>query len=267
MAAKTPAKVLVQLRGSEFRTWFDKLDIIRKNMVRNALDKVDGVIVLGDNLRYLFQGLVPDERIFVVPNGADYKFPESRTKSLRILYLANYLPGKGIKELLQALVIVHDKYKLRFEFHGYGSWDNDKYRNECLQIIERYPNFFLNGSISGDAKWQAFADADVFVFAPKAPEGHPWSTVEASAAGLPIVSTDRGAISQTVLNGKNGFLLDNPDPKLLADKIAALIENKGMRENMGKASRELYESGFTASAMTDSMRQVFQKLLSEACVE
>jgi glycosyltransferase involved in cell wall biosynthesis len=267
MAAKAGAKVVIQLRGSEFRTWFDGLDRIRKNMVRGALAKVHGVIVLGENLRYLFEGLVPPEKIFVVANGADYQFPECRTKSLRILYLANYLPGKGIKELLEALILVHERHKLRFEFHGYGSWDNESYKNECVKMVERYANFFLNGSISGEAKWQAFADANIFVFAPKAPEGHPWSLVEASAAGLPIVSTDRGAICQNVIDGENGFLLENPDPKELAAKIAELVKNSDLREKMGKASRQLYESNFTAETMSGQMRHVFQTVLSEACVE
>jgi glycosyltransferase involved in cell wall biosynthesis len=267
MAQKSGAKVLIQLRGSEFRTWFDKLDPIRKNMVRGALAKVHGVIVLGENLRCLFEGLVPDEKIFVVSNGADYSFPESRTKSLRILYLANYLPGKGLKELLEALVIVHEKLKLRFEFHGYGSWDNETYKRDCVKMVERYHNFFLNGSISGDAKWQAFADAQIFVFAPKAPEGHPWSLVEASAAGLPIVSTDRGAIRQNVVDGENGFLLENPEPKLLAEKIALLIKDADLRQRMGAASRKLYKSNFTAAAMSAQMRNAFQTILAETCVE
>lgn len=267
MAHKSGAKVVIQLRGSEFRSWFDKLDPIRKNMVRGALAKVDGVIVLGENLRYLFEGLVPSEKIFVVSNGADYTFSESRTKSLRILYLANYLPGKGLKELLEALVMVHEKHKLRFEFHGYGSWDNEAYKRECVKMVERYPNFFLNGSISGDAKWQAFADAQIFVFAPKAPEGHPWSLVEASAAGLPIVSTDSGAIRQNVIDGENGFLLEHPEPKVLAEKIALLIKDSDLREKMGIASRKLYESNFTAAAMSRQMRSVFQTILAETCVE
>ena len=267
MAAKSGAKVVIQLRGSEFRTWFDGLDRIRKNMVKGALAKVHGVIILGENLRYLFDGLVPAEKIFVVSNGADYQFPESRTKSLRILYLANYLPGKGVKELLEALIVVHEKLKLRFEFHGYGSWDNESYKRDCIKMVERFPNFFLNGSISGDAKWQAFADADIFVFAPKAPEGHPWSLVEASAAGLPIISTDRGAIRQNVIDGENGFLLENPEPKELAEKIANLIKDSDLREKMGAASRKIYESKFTAVAMSGQMREVFQTVLSETCVE
>jgi len=267
MSAKAGARVVVQLRGSAFKTWFDGLDPIRKSMVRNAFENVDAAVVLGENLRYIFRGLLPDERIFVVPNGADYRFPESRTKSLRILYLANYLPGKGLKELLEALVLVLEKHKLRFEFHAYGSWDNAGYKSECLKIVDRYSNFFLNGPISGDAKWQAFADADVFTFTPVSPEGHPWSLVEATAAGLPIVSTDRGAIRQSVHDGVNGFLLKDPEPMLMAEKIAALIKDRSLRQEMSEASRSLYEERFTSTAMSGAMRKVFESILGKACVE
>ncbi|MCH2213922.1 MAG: glycosyltransferase family 4 protein [Flavobacteriales bacterium] len=266
-ASKAGAKVIVQLRGSEFRTWFDGLDGIRKSMVRSALSRVEGVIVLGDNLRHLFEGLVPKEKIFVVSNGADYRFPERKNKTLRLLYLANYLPGKGIKELLQALIILSDKAEVDFEFHAYGSWDSDEYKEECFTLVSGKPNLLLNGSVSGEEKWQALADADVFIFAPNAPEGHPWSLVEASAAGLPIVSTDRGAIRQNVIDGLNGFLLENPDPQKLANRIQMMISDGSLRLKMAEASRNLYEKNFTAKAMSDQLRKVFQKVLAVECVE
>ncbi|MEM9050758.1 MAG: glycosyltransferase family 4 protein [Bacteroidota bacterium] len=266
-ASKAGAKVIVQLRGSEFRTWFDGLDGIRKSMVRSALSRVEGVIVLGENLKYLFEGLVPGEKIFVVSNGADYSFPERKNETLRLLYLANYLPGKGIKELLQALIILRDRTEVDFKFQAYGSWDSEEYKEECYKLIEGKPDLVLNGSISGAEKWQALADADVFIFAPKAPEGHPWSLVEASAAGLPIISTDRGAIRQNVLDGLNGFLLENPDPEKLADRIEMMISDGSLRLKMREASRNLYEKNFTAKTMSDQMRAVFQKVLSKECVE
>lgn len=267
MAFKSGARVVIQLRGSEFRTWYDRLDPILKNMVRNALRKVDGVIVLGDGLKGIFEGLVPDDKIFVVPNGADYSFPPRRSGGLRILYLANYLPGKGIKETLEAMVMLVEKYGRSFEFQGYGSWNNETYKKECLDLVRDYPNIRLNGSISGEAKWQAFADADIFVFAPNAPEGHPWSLVEASAAGLPLVSSDRGVIGQNVIDGVNGFLLENPHPAEMAEKISILVEDADLRRKLGKESRKLYEEKFTASAMSGNMRGVFQSILQKKCVE
>ncbi len=253
MAAASGARVLIQLRGSVWRSWYDGLDGFRRKAVKKQLKKVDGAIVLGDNLRPIFQGLIPDERIFVVPNGADYAFPapshsltvEREKQVLQVTYLANYLPGKGILELLEALTLLHRKYDLpTFEFHAYGSWDNVEYKARCEAVAAGLPHCSLHKSVHGEAKWQALADTDIFVFAPRLPEGHPWSVVEAMAAALPIVSTDRGAISQSVKDGQNGFLLKDPEPEILAEKLALLIDNADLRRDMGAKSRELYEAGF-----------------------
>ena len=83
---------------------------------------------------------------------------------------------------------------------------------------------------------QAFADADVFIFTPKAPEGHPWVLVESLASGLPVISTDQGAIKESVLHGKNGFIVEPAIPKSIAGAVDLLVTNADMREKMAKAS-------------------------------
>jgi glycosyltransferase involved in cell wall biosynthesis len=262
MADKAGAKVVVQLRGSEWRLWFDALDVVRKSWVRKSITRAQGAIVLGENLKSIFQGLVPDDRIFVVPNGGDYTFPERKNRELRVLYLANYLPGKGLLELLKALLILHSKEGIpEFQFVAHGSWNSDSYREACMAIASQLPNCIIGNSVSGAEKWQALADADIFVFAPKAPEGHPWSIVEALAAGLPVVSTDRGAIEQSVKDSVNGFLLPEPDPLNLAKALEQLLIDESLRRNMGAASRALYERDFTAAAMVKRLAVVFDEVL------
>ncbi len=260
---KSGAKVVLHLRGSAFRTWFDALDPIRRNRVKRVLKATHGVIVLGENLRHLFDGLYPEERIHVVPNGGDYTFPARKNPNLRITYLANYLPGKGLAEVLEALKLLGDKPDLpNFEFVGYGQWDDEEYRRKCMAIAgDLDVRCTLNGPISGSDKWQALADTDIFVFAPSSPEGHPWSVVEALAAGLPIVATDQGAISQNVDDGKNGFLIDHPQPEFLARHFETLLKDEELRREMGRESRNIYESGFTEAAMVENLARVFDELL------
>jgi glycosyltransferase involved in cell wall biosynthesis len=263
MAAKQ-SKVLVQLRGSALRNWYEALDPLRKGAVKKELQKASGAIVLGDNLKYIFQGIIPDKQIFVVPNGANYHIPERKNKKLRLTYLANYLPGKGLLEVLKALRLLADDHDLpTFDFQAFGSWDNEAYRRECEKIMNApgMEHCTLNEPVSGSEKFQVLADSDIFIFAANAPEGHPWSLVEATAAGLPIISTDRGAISQSVINGQNGFLLDHPNPEKLAVNIKMLIGDETLRAEMGKASRRIYEEGFTAGAMTDRMAAVFEEMV------
>jgi len=269
MAHKSGAKVVIQLRGSAWRKWFDKLDRFRQMGIKKQLEKVSGAIVLGENLRYIFSDLIPEEKIFVVPNGGDFTFPEKvQTPEVRITYLANYLPGKGILQVLQALFILSRKRDLPiWKVNGYGSWDNENYREQCERIAKDLPNVKLNRSVSGNAKWRVLADSDVFVFTPVLPEGHPWSVVEALAAGLPIISTDRGAIAQSVQDAENGFLLTDPDPEIIAEKLEVLIRNGDLRKRMSKNSRALYESNFTAGVMVLNLGKVFNEMLQKTCVE
>lgn len=263
MAADAGAKVLVQLRGSEFRDWYNGLDPLRKSFVKSQLKKASGAIVLGENLKWIFKGFFPDDRIFVVPNGGDYAFPERKNKVLRITYLANFLPGKGLLELLKALTMLAErKSKLpHYEFHAFGSWNNEAYRASCVDLAGKLNHCHIHGAISGGEKWQAMADSDIFVFAPKSPEGHPWSIVEALAAELPIISTDRGAIGQSVLDGTNGFLLADPVPDAIASALEKLLLDESLRKSMGLASRHLFETQFTSAIMAENLGNVFEQIL------
>ncbi len=263
MAAKAGAKVVIQLRGSAWRDWFDGLGALQQKTVRSQIRKSHAAIVLGDNLRYIFKDFYPEDMIFVVPNGADYTFPERENNEIQITYLANYLPGKGILELLKALkILIADPEIPTFRFNAFGSWDNAEYRAECESVAKDIPQCVLNDSVSGNEKWQALADTDIFVFAPRSPEGHPWSIVEAMAAGLPIITTDRGAIRQSVEDGVNGFLLKDPIPAELAQKLVTLLKNKTLRMEMGRASREKYLAEFTAEKMVGNLEEVFNKVLA-----
>lgn len=268
LAAKSRIKVVIQLRGSAFKAWFDSIDNFRKKLVARHISMADGAIVLGDNLKYLFADFFDDRQIFSVPNGGDFDFPDRKSQTLRVIYLANFLPGKGLLEVLQALEKIKDEPAIpAFEFVAYGAWDNPDYQSKCEKIAAKLNFVELRTSVCGGAKWQALADADVFVFAPKSPEGHPWSIVEAIAAGLPVVSTNRGAIAQSVRDGENGFLLENPEPMELAEKFSLLLKDGSLRKKMGRESRKLYENQFTASAMTDKLSGVFEKILAEQCAE
>lgn len=261
IASAAGAEVIVQLRGSEFREMYYRLGAWRQRRLRYELGKAGAAVVLGDNLRYIFEGFFPDDRIYTVPNGGDFSFPERKNKALRVTYLANCLPGKGLKELLLALdILAREKDLPAFEFRAYGSWDNASYRSDCEAIADRphMGHCRFTGPVSGDAKWQALADSDIFVFAPKSPEGHPWSLVEAAAAGLPLISTDRGAIAQNVIDGRNGFLLSDPNPEHLAEALRKLLTDPVLRKSMGAESRKLYEERFTGAQMARRLGDVIE---------
>ncbi len=69
-------------------------------------------------------------------------------------------------------------------------------------------------------------------------EGTPVAILEASAAGIPVVSTRHGGISEVIIDGKTGFLVDEHDVDGMALNIIKLIENPGLAKEMGHYGKE-----------------------------
>lgn len=68
-------------------------------------------------------------------------------------------------------------------------------------------------------------------------EGLPGVIVEASAAGVPVVSVDVGGVREAVLDGVSGFVVGR-DESALSDRLAALDSNRDLLVTMGDAGRK-----------------------------
>src|SRR5690606_22185497 len=66
-------KTVVQLRGSNLQNWLASVPAPTRAYIDAVLRTAHGAIVLGAKLRPLFEKYIEADRIFVVPNGADYE--------------------------------------------------------------------------------------------------------------------------------------------------------------------------------------------------
>jgi glycosyltransferase involved in cell wall biosynthesis len=122
----------------------------------------------------------------------------------------------------------------------------------------------MPGEIAGNDKARLLISSDIFVFPTCYPyEGHPFVILEAMAAGLPVISTDQGAIRETVLDGLTGFIVPHSDPRAIAEKILLLLRDSDLRRRMGSASRDRFLRHFTLERWGTDMYQLFGKVLSE----
>ena len=89
-------------------------------------------------------------------------------------------------------------------------------------------------------------------------EGLPKSLIEATAVGLPIITTDAVGCRECVDEGINGFLVPVKDPFALAERMIRLIEDPALMEKMGKASRLKAEKEFSLSMVVKKTFEIYE---------
>ena len=104
MGRKNVAKVVMHLHGGGIRKTVYNRSRLLSWLNRRQLSRMRGLVVLGDRLRQVFDGMATEDRVHVVPNfapdalfldrarvAAKYAQPEQ----IEVLYLSNFNPEKG----------------------------------------------------------------------------------------------------------------------------------------------------------------------------
>ncbi|WP_169304794.1 glycosyltransferase family 4 protein [Chloroherpeton thalassium] len=231
----------------------------------------DGAVVVGENLRFNYKGILPDELVVPVHHGMEgfVTKPKARQASdeIRVLYLSNLVLTKGFFVLIQAIPkIVQQVKNIKFIFGG--EWENAQTKEDVMRYIEEnnLSEFIeFKGRVIGEEKEKLYYDSDIFVF----PTFYPLETfgivnLEAMQAGLPIITTGRGAIPEIVEEGKNGFIVPEQNPEAIADKIILLFQNKELRENIRNNNIQRFKDFYTkekyAQRMIDAFLYLHKKL-------
>ena len=144
------------------------------------------------------------------------------------------LPIKGPLHLLKAMGKVWQNHpNCRLVYVGKGDLE-PALRNEVHRMCASDRVHFLGWRKDIPAIMALF---DIFVL-PSLNEGMGRVVVEAMAAGKPVVASRVGGILDLIKHGENGFLVEPADPAGLARAIIRLLENKTLRERMGRKGRE-----------------------------
>jgi glycosyltransferase involved in cell wall biosynthesis len=263
-------KVVIHLRGSEFDSFYKAMPGVCRWLTRIVFKRVATVIILGQSLKRVFTGLVADDRIAVIPNGIDYQQFDSvnadavrktRNTGGQILFLSSCRERKGIRRVIEALPDIfarHPEAHMTFT----GQWRSANDSRQAMEFIQRHgltEHITFTGEVVGLEKVQLYKQHDIFVFTPIEPEGLPWVILEAMSAGLPVVTSNQGAIAEVVQDGQTGFVVE-PEPQEIAKKVCYLLEHLKEARVMGRRGRHRVARHFSEAVYLKAMEQVFHKV-------
>lgn len=100
-------------------------------------------------------------------------------------------------------------------------------------------------------------DFDIFVL-PSISEGFSICTIEAMAAGIPVIVTKCGGPEEIIINRMNGLIVNANDAIALKQAILEIISNKSLRERLVKQAKKDVKKRFSIN----NMMMNYQKLYS-----
>ena len=185
---------------------------------------------------------IRDDRIVVVTPGCDLPAPAARPdlrhrRTIAVLCVANWLPNKGIAELLDAVAALPPD---AVTLHLVGATDADP--GYTVLIRERIARrdladrVVVHGPVDPRELAGMYAAADAFALASRA-EAFGIAYAEALQAGLPVVGWRSGNLPNLVDDGVEGCLVDPGDVAGLTEAFARLAGDDDWRVGLAAAAR------------------------------
>jgi glycosyltransferase involved in cell wall biosynthesis len=164
--------------------------------------------------------------------------------------IARYLKDKGIREFCQAAKILkRERPEVRIALAGWLDDSPDAIEREELDRLE-CSGVEMLGRLE-DVR-PAIAACSVYVL-PSYREGTPRSVLEAMAMGRAILTTDVPGCRETVIEGRNGMLVEARSAESLLEGMRRFVNEPEIIAPMGRASREIAESRYDVRKVNEAI--------------
>lgn len=186
--------------------------------------------------------------------------PQPDDNVVRVLFTGRMVAEKGVIELIKAAELLRTEYEGRLEFLLCGTLSTNPKAIRKDELEALCDGRYIKWLGYRDDVRKLLIDSHIMAFPSYYREGVPKSLIEACAIGRPIVTTNSIGCKDTVEDGVNGFLVPVKDSHALADKLKLLIDDKALRETMGKAARKRAEQEFAIETVVQKHLDVYEQL-------
>ncbi len=236
---------------------------LNKHHGRNKKNRV--IFENSDDMNYFVKSKIVNKNEAILIRGAgveiDNKLIKRRKKNKipTISLVARMLEDKGIYEYVEAAKILKNK-NIKSRFLLIGDIDNKNPTSLEQSTLESWNDKKIVEWLGwvNDVR-KILLETDILCL-PSYREGLPKSLLEGAAIGLPLVSTDTVGCREVVLDGINGYLVPIKDSKRLSLAIQKLIENKDLRDRMGKESLKIAKSEFSSEIINSQTLSIYDEL-------
>lgn len=226
--------------------------LLPSQAARQELDKLGAA---EEKLRVIYHG-IDTERFVPLDVVEEHPFT--------LLFVGRLESSKGLFYLIEAMkTLVGQGLNIRLKIVGRGS----EY-NTLTELCRRYSldqNVQFLGYVEDDELPEVYATSDLFVHPSLYEKGHFTEVfglvlAEAMACGLPVLSTRNGGLAEVVLEGKNGFFIEQRNSGDIAANIKRLYERPDLLKEMARFCVEDAKTRFSNRKMIIQTEALYWEL-------
>jgi glycosyltransferase involved in cell wall biosynthesis len=249
---------ILHLHNGEFLQFFhNECGYFAQRGVRAMLERAARVIVLAETWRGSVAEIAPGATIIVIGNPVNVprSLPTRRALASNVLFLGRLWKKKGVFDLVHAIPAVLKRVP-QAKFCLAGDGESDALRALALSL-DVGDAVHLPGWVDGKEKYALLGNSDVLVL-PSYFEGLGICILEAMANGVPVVATRVGGIPALVENGVTGLLFEPGDIAGMAERVAALLLDAGLRDRLRAAAFERVRRRYAVEVVFEGVRQCYR---------
>ena len=187
--------------------------------------------------------------------------PEPTDGPVKVIFTARMVEDKGTLILIDAAKKLEAEYKGKVQFLLCGGLDTNPNGITKEMLESRCDGEYIQWLGHRKDVVELLKQSHIMAFPSWYREGLPKSVIEAEAIGRPVVTTDSVGCRDTVIDGKNGYMIPIKDSDALAMALKKLIDNPELRQTMGKNARKFAVNRFDIKDVVKVHMDVYDNIL------
>jgi glycosyltransferase involved in cell wall biosynthesis len=232
--------------------------------LRSAAQTADVLVVVSEAVARVVEPHAGDTPVVVAHNGI--RAPTSTTRSQEastVGTVGTVCRTKGTDLFLEAAALARERCpELRFEHIGQSGLDDDvEFERHVSTLAGSEPLRDVVSMLGRRPAREGLERWEMLVLASRQ-DAFPLASLEAMAAGVPVIATEVGGLPEQIEHLKSGVLVAPENPGLLADWIVRLHEDGALRERLADAAVERVREHFTIERQAAALHKAYLAALN-----
>jgi glycosyltransferase involved in cell wall biosynthesis len=220
------------------------------------------IIAVSDYIKQKWNSLANIDNFEVATNGVsgDYFKPIPNVKKkYDLIFIGRLITIKGVNYLIEAVSFLKNNFpKIKVAIVGSGP----EYLNlvKYTDSLNLSDNIDFIGYLPSEKLVDFYNSCRIAVFPSYDREGILTTMLEASACGLPVITTNACSMPEFLIDGKNGLLVKPESSIDIAESVSKLLLDESLRIELGNSGRKMIENDWDWTKKIKIVEKIYESI-------